>query len=293
MLIMAPLCAVCLAPALSMLCRSALAGVVFTIAIPGLLLLVGNIIATAWYGFVPTDAVHAFISTFVWRGVSIACAAGAIATWVLFVRLEAIEGARRAAVATLAARRLVAGCGAQGARDVDRTRPQGTAPSADDLRGRRLVHPGVRGAVDALACESRILGSAVRGGRRAVWRPAVGPDWLGSKRRGTAAGNAGLAAAAADRGANTVGCQGRHDPVAGARAGRRRAHARQLSLFLPGGTRGMASPPREGDARGGGPVDELQPLRFEPELQRRAGHGQQHPGRHRRMGVRDRHPWLS
>jgi hypothetical protein len=92
MLIMAPLCAVCLAPALSMLCRSALAGVVFTIAIPGLLLLVGNIIATAWYGFVPTDAVHAFISTFVWRGVSIACAAGAIATWVLFVRLEAIEG---------------------------------------------------------------------------------------------------------------------------------------------------------------------------------------------------------
>ena len=92
MLIMAPLCAVCLAPALSMLCRSALAGVVFTIAIPGLLMLIGNIIATAWYGFVLTDAVHAFISTFVWRGVSIACAAGAIATWVLFVRLEAIEG---------------------------------------------------------------------------------------------------------------------------------------------------------------------------------------------------------
>ena len=92
MLIMAPLCGVCLAPALSMLCRSSLAGVVFTIAIPGLLLLIGNIIATAWYGFVVTDAVNAFISTFVWRGVSIACAAGAIATWVLFVRLEAIEG---------------------------------------------------------------------------------------------------------------------------------------------------------------------------------------------------------
>jgi len=92
MLIMAPLCAICLAPALSMLCRSALAGVVFTIAIPGLVLLIGNIIATAWYGFVVTDAVNAFISAFVWRGVSIACAAGAIATWVLFVRLEAIEG---------------------------------------------------------------------------------------------------------------------------------------------------------------------------------------------------------
>jgi hypothetical protein len=92
MLIMAPLCGICLAPALSMLCRSALAGAVFTVAIPGLLMLIANIIATAWYGFVLTDAVNAFISTFVWRGVFIACAAGAIATWVLFVRLEAIEG---------------------------------------------------------------------------------------------------------------------------------------------------------------------------------------------------------
>ena len=153
MLIMAPLCAICLAPALSMLCRSALAGVVFTIAIPGLLLLLGNIIATAWYGFVVTDAVNAFISTFVWRGVSIACAAGAIATWVLFVRLEAIEGHAELqwprwlrGDSSLAAARKVPG-------DADRTRPQGTAASADDLRGRRLVHPGVRGAVDALACE--------------------------------------------------------------------------------------------------------------------------------------------
>ena len=56
------------------------------------MLLIGNLIATAWYRFVVTDAVNAFISAFVWRGVSIACAAGAIATWVLFIRLEAVEG---------------------------------------------------------------------------------------------------------------------------------------------------------------------------------------------------------
>ena len=91
-LMLAPLCAICLAPALSMLCRSVLAGVVFTVAIPGLLMVTGNIIATLWYGFALTDAGNAFIATFVWRSVLIACAVGAIATWVLFVRLEAIEG---------------------------------------------------------------------------------------------------------------------------------------------------------------------------------------------------------
>lgn len=92
MLILAPLCAVFLAPALSILCRSALAGVVFTVAIPGVLTLIANILATAWYGLLANDAINNFVSTFVWGSMSIACAAGAIATWVLFVRLEAIEG---------------------------------------------------------------------------------------------------------------------------------------------------------------------------------------------------------
>ena len=91
-LILAPLCAICLAPALSMLCRSALAGVVFTVAIPGLLMLVGNIIATLWFGLALTGAVTAFISAFVWRSVLVVCALGAIGSWVLFMRLEAIDG---------------------------------------------------------------------------------------------------------------------------------------------------------------------------------------------------------
>jgi hypothetical protein len=91
-LILAPLCAICLAPALSILCRSALAGVVFTVAIPGLLMLTGNIIATLRYGLGQTEAINAFISQFVWWSVSAACATGAIATWVLFMRLQAIEG---------------------------------------------------------------------------------------------------------------------------------------------------------------------------------------------------------
>ena len=91
-LILAPLCAVFLAPPLSILCRSALAGVVFTVAIPGVLMLIANILATAWYGLLADDAITDFVSTFVWRSMALACAAGAIATWVLFVRLEAIEG---------------------------------------------------------------------------------------------------------------------------------------------------------------------------------------------------------
>jgi hypothetical protein len=91
-LILAPICAVCMAPALSILCRSALAGIVFTVAIPGVLILFANVLATAWYGFLANDAVNTFVSTFVWRSLTIACAAGAAATWVLFARLETIEG---------------------------------------------------------------------------------------------------------------------------------------------------------------------------------------------------------
>ena len=91
-LILAPICALCMAPALSILCRSALAGIVFTVAIPGVLILFANVLATAWYGFLANDAVNTFVSTFVWRSLTIACAAGAAATWVLFARLEAIEG---------------------------------------------------------------------------------------------------------------------------------------------------------------------------------------------------------
>jgi ABC-type transport system involved in multi-copper enzyme maturation permease subunit len=91
-LILAPICAVCMAPALSVLCRSALAGIVFTVAIPGMLILFANLTATAWYGFLTNDAVNDFVSAFVWRSVSLACAAGAVATWVLFARLEAVEG---------------------------------------------------------------------------------------------------------------------------------------------------------------------------------------------------------
>jgi ABC-type transport system involved in multi-copper enzyme maturation permease subunit len=91
LLILAPLCAVFLAPPLSILCRSALAGAVFTVAIPAVLTLIANIRATAWYGFLANEAVNDFVATFVWRSMAIACAAGGIATWVLFVRLEAIE----------------------------------------------------------------------------------------------------------------------------------------------------------------------------------------------------------
>jgi hypothetical protein len=91
-LVLAPLCAIFLAPPLSMLCRSALAGIVFTLAIAGLFLLAGDVIGTAIHGFRNPGAVEAFKVALVWRGLSVACAAGAVAAWVTFTRLQAIEG---------------------------------------------------------------------------------------------------------------------------------------------------------------------------------------------------------
>jgi hypothetical protein len=67
------LSALFVAPALTMISRSTLAGIVFTVAVPLLLVLVGN----AW---------------FFWLGLLGVCAIGAVAGWRLFTGLEAIEG---------------------------------------------------------------------------------------------------------------------------------------------------------------------------------------------------------
>ena len=91
-LILAPLCGLCVSPALSMLSRSSLAAIVFTIAIPCLVMLFAQVAGTAIHGFYNPRAVNDFAFAASWRVVALLCLAGAIATWQQFHRLQAIEG---------------------------------------------------------------------------------------------------------------------------------------------------------------------------------------------------------
>jgi hypothetical protein len=83
------LCGLFIAPWLTMACRSPVAGAVFTMAIPGVLAILG-----AGIGFQLGDGpeVGAFTMAFLWRGTLGMCAIGAVASWRMFMRLEAIEG---------------------------------------------------------------------------------------------------------------------------------------------------------------------------------------------------------
>ena len=88
--VLAVLCALFLAPWLTMACRNPIAGTVFTMAIPGVLLTVGELIGAATYGRGPeTDALRMAI---LWWGTLGLCAIGASASWRMFMRLEAIDG---------------------------------------------------------------------------------------------------------------------------------------------------------------------------------------------------------
>lgn len=84
------LCGLFVAPWLTMLCRSPIAGTVFSIAIPGLLLLLGESLGVAKYG--SGSAPEGFRMAVLWRGMLGLCAVGAVMTWRTFMRLEAIEG---------------------------------------------------------------------------------------------------------------------------------------------------------------------------------------------------------
>lgn len=78
------------APWLTMVCRSALAGIVFTATIPGLLWTVSAVFFLARDG-----ATSGTRSNSVWMAVWMSfgvCAVAAIAMWRMFMRLEAIEG---------------------------------------------------------------------------------------------------------------------------------------------------------------------------------------------------------
>lgn len=78
-----------LAPWLTMLCRSAIGGAVFTIGIEGMLYVLGELLGARLYG---GDVMPAFRLAFVWYGTIGLCVVGCIGTWLTFTRLEAIEG---------------------------------------------------------------------------------------------------------------------------------------------------------------------------------------------------------
>ena len=92
MLVLAAACGLFVAPWLTMLCRSTLAAVVFTVAIPGLLATGADIVGGLIYGLHDASAIDRFRLIVFWRGMIVVCALSAIAGWRMFLRLEVIEG---------------------------------------------------------------------------------------------------------------------------------------------------------------------------------------------------------
>ena len=88
LLLLPVLCGLCLAPWLTMACRSPTAGAALTVAVPSVLAMLGWEIAFR----IGAQAYAAFMIAFLWRSTLTICAIGAVATWRMFVRLEAIEG---------------------------------------------------------------------------------------------------------------------------------------------------------------------------------------------------------
>jgi hypothetical protein len=82
------MCGLFLAPWLTMICRSPLAGVVFALAIPGVIYLAGDLAAYS-YGFGP-EAAGLGVAV-LWWGLTGLSAVAAVASWRMFMGLEAIE----------------------------------------------------------------------------------------------------------------------------------------------------------------------------------------------------------
>ena len=91
LLLLGALSAVSLAPLLAMLGRGTLPATVVTLAIPGVLLLIAELVGTSRYGLRDPLSMWTFKLAFV-QSIEISiCAAAAIATWWQFERLQAIE----------------------------------------------------------------------------------------------------------------------------------------------------------------------------------------------------------
>ena len=87
-LLLPMLCGLFVAPWFTMLCRSPLAGTVLAIALPPWLLLLSELVYVAMYGRGPGADVEAAI---MWRGALGLSAVGAVMSWRMFMRLEAID----------------------------------------------------------------------------------------------------------------------------------------------------------------------------------------------------------
>lgn len=82
------LCGLFIAPCLTIACRSPMAGTVFTMVMPGLLVLPGLLV---WWALDRPSSVAFTIAFLLWGMLGL-CVVGAIAGWRMFMRLETIEG---------------------------------------------------------------------------------------------------------------------------------------------------------------------------------------------------------
>lgn len=77
------------APWLTMICRSPIAGTVFNVGIAGILLIAGDRLGTARYGY--TRDVDTVKMAVLWYGSIAVCVVGAVMSWRTFMTLEAID----------------------------------------------------------------------------------------------------------------------------------------------------------------------------------------------------------
>ena len=87
------LCGLFVAPWLTMVCRNALAGIVFALAIPATVWIASDITSAMGYGgeLAATVEAREFALEIFWRGMVIVCVMAAVASWWMFMRLEAID----------------------------------------------------------------------------------------------------------------------------------------------------------------------------------------------------------
>ena len=86
------LCALTLAPWLTIVTRNLLAGALFPLAIVSLALIGAGLVTTYGYGLAPGPQADALRTTLFNRALAVAFAAGAVLSWRAFMRLEAIDG---------------------------------------------------------------------------------------------------------------------------------------------------------------------------------------------------------
>ncbi len=87
------LCGLFVAPLLTMLCRSPIAGMVFAVMVPVLVGLTGQLLATLRFGWATTavEVSRDFAFVVFWWGMVGVCCVAAVFSWRMFHRLEAID----------------------------------------------------------------------------------------------------------------------------------------------------------------------------------------------------------